>query len=184
MRNRLFPAAAAIGLVALACGKLFSITISDEVTTTVQKGTLLEDLTGDLGFGDLVAMDILDAQELQNQGVEPGDVQEVEMVQFDLEATAPEGADLSFLQELELYVEAPDLPRELVASSDDFPEGQALVQLDLTGVDLTPYVVSRSMTLVTEIRGSRPSEDTEVTAIWALRVGVTGQGACNEASGN
>jgi len=164
-----------------ACG-LVNIRVSDEVETTVERGTIVEELTGSMGFGELTAMDLFDSQELQNQGVEPGDVRDVQLVEFDLEATAPQEADLSFLQSLELYVEAPDLPRELVASQDDFPEGEPQVSLDLTELDLTEYVVSRSMTLRTEISGNRPDEDTDVTAAWALRFKVTSQGVRNQTS--
>lgn len=181
MRNRMVAMSAAVAVFALGCGRLFNITIDDEVVTTVERGTVLEEFTGSLGFDELTAINVFDAQELQNQGVEPGDVEEVVLTQFDLEATAPEGADLSFLQELKLFVEAPGLDRLELASRSDFPEGQAYVELDLSGADISEYVVSESMTLTTDITANRPEEDIDVTAYWALRVGVTGQGACNQA---
>ena len=184
MRNPSLAILALVALLGSGCGRLVNIRVSDVVETTVERGTIIEELIGSLGFDGLTAIDVFDAQELQNQGVEPGDVKRVELVQFDLEAVAPDDADLAFLEKLELYVEAPDLPKELVASSTDFPDGEAFVALDLTGLDLTDYVVSRSMTLSTEIRGSRPDADTDVTATWALRIGVTGQGLVNGARGD
>ena len=162
-------------------GRLFTIRIDEEASTTVQPGTLLEEVLVDFGFGDFLDMNLLDSTELQNQGVEPGDVKEVRLDRFELEAVS--GDDLSFLSDLELYVEAPGLDRLLVAEAHDF-EGQTLVELDLADVDLTAYVVSESMTFTTDVTGRRPSQTTEVVARFEVVVGVTGQGACNQIRGD
>ena len=51
--------------------------------------------------------------------------------------------------------------------------------VDLEDVDLTDYVVSQSLTIRTDVSGRRPEDETTVEARFALRVGVTSQGACN-----
>jgi hypothetical protein len=159
-----------------ACdARLFSIQVKDESTTVVPAGTALEALLGDFGFGDFVSMDITAASELRNQNVDPGDIRDVRMELLELEAVAPAGASLDFLNTLDVYVEAPDLERELLASSDSFPPGEALVALDLEDLDLTPYAVSQSMTFTTEVNGRRPEVDTDVTARFEVVVGVTGR---------
>jgi hypothetical protein len=170
--------------VASCDGTLIFIEVDQQTTTTVERGTLLDDLVGDLGLDDFLDMDITTSSELQNQGVEPGDISSVELTLFELEVLAPDGGDLSFLSSVELYVEAPDLPEIRVASATDLPEGQPTVVFDLDRVDLTDYVVSRSMTLSTDISGHRPEEDTEVRAHFVLDVGVTTQGACNAIQGS
>lgn len=158
------------------CGaRLATIRVSEEASTTVPRGTLLEDLVGGLGFGDFIAMDLTESSELQNQGVDPGDIRDVRLEVFELEATAPEGADLSFLQSMTVSVEAPDLPAVVIAEQDAFAEGEAVVVFDRPEVDLTDYVVSQSMTFTTDVSGTRPSEDTDVTARFTVAVGVTGQ---------
>lgn len=173
-----------IGAVLLlygACqGNLFTIEIEESAVTTVEKGTLVENLLVDVGFGGFVAMDLTDAEEIRNQGVAPGDIRNVALTSFELEAASPSNGDLSFLDGMELYVESPGLPRVLVAWQDTFPAGVALVPFELEDVDLTDYVVSESMTLTTEVMGRRPDVDTQVEARFALDVGVTGQGACNQ----
>ena len=179
----------ALGLIAgallFACdGTLLSIDVDGEAETVVEQGTLLEDLVGDLGFGDFLDMDVTSASELQNQGVQPGDIQDVALTFFFLEATGPTGADLAFLESVELFVASPDLPRVRVASALEFPEGEARVDFTVDDVDLTDYVVSQSLTLETEITGQRPSEDTTVRAAYRLSVGVTSQGACNFVQGD
>ena len=171
-------------LTLVACGAtLFTIEISRESTAVVEGGTVLETLLGDFGLSDFVAMDITSAQEIVNQGVEPGDINEVRLTLFQLEVTSPDEGDLSFIQSLDLFVEAPNLPRVRVAWQDTFPEGVGLVNFNFDDVDLTDYVVSEAMTLTTETSGSRPNGDHTLIARFSLDVAVTLQGAWNAATG-
>ena len=168
--------------VVVACGsKLFTIDVEGESETVVEQGTLLEDLVGDLGFDDFLDMNVVETEELQNQGVEPGDIEDVRLVDFVLVATEPAGADLSFLAEMALFVEANGLERKRVAFQDQFPEGVAEVAFELDDVDLTPYAVSESMSLTVDVTGHRPEDDTTVVARYVLAVGVTSQGCANQA---
>jgi len=165
-------------LLAIACGgELLRIDVRQQAETTVEQGTPLEQLIGDIGFGDFLNMDITASQELQNQGVSPGDITEVWLTQFVIEVEAPDGADLAFLESVELYIEAPDLPRVLVASATEF-DGQTRVEFELEDVDISDYVISQSMTLDTEVSGRRPDQDTDLVADFTLNIGVTQQGAC------
>ncbi len=167
-------------LLALGCaGKLFTITVTESAETVIEQGTLLEDLIGQVGFGDFLNMDLTASEELANQGVAPGDIQEVFLADFVLTATEPPDADLSFIESIEVYVAAEGLPEVLIASADDFPEGVPEVAFTLEDVDLTEYVVSQSMDIRTDVTGRRPSDDTTVTADFVVDVGVTAQGVCN-----
>ncbi len=175
--------AVAIGIALIAGCKLITITIDESATTSVPAATPLEVLLGDFGFGEFVSMDLTQASELQNQNVAPGDIQDVRMESLSLEATSG-SPDLSFLNSMDVYVEAPGLPTELLASASSFPEGQALVEFDIEDLDLTDYVVSTSMTFTTEVNGSRPEQATDVQAAFVVKVGVTSQGACNRGGGD
>jgi hypothetical protein len=166
-------------LLFLACGRLFTITVRDTSEVVVERGTIVEELVSDLGFESLNDLDLVESEELANQGVEPGDIEEAYLVEFVLRASSPSGADLAFVDRLDLLVSAPGLPEVVIAHQDDFPAGAAEVALVLEPVDLAPYVVSRSMTISTDVTGRRPEEDTVVEARYAIEVGVTGQGACN-----
>lgn len=159
--------------------KLVTLKVSESAQTTVEKGTLLETLIGDFGFDDFLAMDITTSSELENQGVGPGDVKDVRLTLFELEALDPASADLSFLERIDVFVESPDLPQVLLASAESFPPGEKIVVFELEDVDLTEYAVSQSLTLTTDIEGLRPPEDTLVEARFELAVGVTGQGIAN-----
>lgn len=183
--ERRFPIAVALA-GALACqAKLFEISVSDESTSVVPGASILDELLPDdaLGFDDFLDMDITESEELANQGVEDGDIRDVELVDFVLRAVDPPDADLSFLSRLEVYVEAPGVPRALVASQHEFPEGVKEIAFELETLDLTPYVVSESMTFTVDATGQLPPDETTIVASYEVEVGVTGQGcakACNQ----
>jgi len=168
--------------IAVACGgKLLTIRVEEESEVLIEKGTPLESLLSDLGFDGFTDMDITSRQAIENQGVEPGDITDVYFEELVLSVGEPEGGDLSFIDELSFYVEAEGLDRVRVATQDSFPEGQAVVEMELDDVDIVDYVVSESMDVTTEASGGRPDEDTLVVGSFVLSVGATAQGACNQA---
>lgn len=169
-------------LASAGCTKISTITLDEEASTVVERGTLIEEFISDFGFGDFLNMDLTQSAALRNQGVEPGDIEDVRLEHLELEATDPSGADMAFLESMDLFVEAPGVARAPLASSPGFPEGQALVVFDLAEVDLTPYVVSESMTFDTEVTGRRPDVNTTLTARFTVAFRVTTQGLRNAAS--
>ncbi|MED5374688.1 MAG: hypothetical protein VX899_26960 [Myxococcota bacterium] len=166
-------------MLALGCAKISTIQVEETAQVTIEKGTLLEDFIGDMGFDEFVTMDLTESSELANQGVEPGDVQEVTLTSFSLTALEPEDADLSFIDSMDVTVEGPDLPLEIMATADDFPEGQASVEFELTQVDITDYVTSERMSIGTDVSAHRPEQDTLVEAAFTVSVRVTAQGVRN-----
>ena len=143
----------------------------------------MEDVLGDLGFEEFVTVDITASEELQNQGVQPGDIVNVTLTGFEMSVLEPADGDLSFFEEITVYVEANALPRVRIASLDTFPAGQQYVTFNLDEVDLTDYAVSQAMFIETEVTGRSPDEDTTIKADIIIDVGVTSQGACNQVRG-
>ena len=170
----------------IACqGKLATIELSESAEATIEgQSTLggITDLVGALGFDGFTEMDISQSQALVNQGVQPGDIETAIVTSFTLSAIDPDGADLSFISSLEIWVEAPDLDPVLVASQTDFPEGVSVIDFDLEDVDLVDYVVSDSMNITTEATGSVPADTVTIQADATFEIGVTAQGACNAIS--
>ena len=157
-----------------ACdGSLVHITIDEEDTQVVEQGSFIEQFVSWAGFGDFLNMDLTVATELQNQGVKPGDIRTAEMLTLSLESVS--GSDLSFLDEMKIFVEGPDLDRKLIAHADAFT-GETLVDFEVEPIDLTDYITSTSMSLITEVNGHRPDQRTEVKAHFRIDVGVTPQG--------
>ena len=168
-------------LLFAACSSLLTIEIEDSTTTTVEGGTLVESLLGDLGFDGFLSMNLMESEELKNQGVEPGDISQAKLTLLEMTVTDPADGDLSFIDQLDLYVSAPDVERQLIATQDDFPASVQMVSFERTDVDLTPYIVSESLSLTTDVTASRPAVDTTIEARYIIEVTATLQGVKNQA---
>jgi len=179
--RRLAPYLFVVCVLACRSATIANIEVDGADRVTVEEGTVLEEVLGELGFEGFAQMNVVASEELQNQDVQPGDISSVQLVSFELEAEEPANGDLSFFETFAVYVEAPGLEPVLVADAMEFPEGEPVVSFDVYDVDLTDYVVSESMTLSTDIVAGRPTEETVVKASYLLDVGVTLQGAKNRA---
>ena len=87
--------------------------------------------------------------------------------------------DLAFVDSVEIYVDAPGLPRRLLASQDEFPEGESRIAMRPEGFDLEPYVIAETLHFTAVVDGEPPDEDTLVEATAILDVNVTAEGVCN-----
>lgn len=163
-------------LLLSGCASLLTVKIDGSATTVVEAATLVEVLVGDLGFDELVRMDLTEEGELANQGVEPGDLVSVELIEFELEALSG-SPDLQFLDWLAVTIEAPELPEVQIASQNEFPAGQPTVEMEMTGAELVDYAVSQAITLRTDVEAERPEQDTEVEARYVFKVQATLRGA-------
>lgn len=119
---------------------------------------------------------LLDAQErADSDNVSPGDIAEGHIVSLDLSVLQVAG-DLSFLDELRIYVEAPGEDRLLVASATDQLVGRGPAGFDLEDVDLGAHLSTGEASFVTEAWGETPVVDTTLELQWRVSVGVTAQG--------
>lgn len=157
-----------------ACGlDNFDIDLEEETTipgvgVAVPPGAELESIPFGGSFTDI---DLLSDKELRDEGVDAGDIDSAKVKSLRLEVVAGSSFE-SWLGDAAFYVEAEGLPRELVAEKHDIdtlPTGTTVLDLDVTGLELKPYV-SKPMTVVAEAAGLPPEEDTTVRA--RLVVGV------------
>jgi hypothetical protein len=96
-----------------------------------------------------------------------------------LEVVDPEDGDLQFADNVEIYIDAPGLERQLVAFGDDFPAGESRLVLEVAHVDLEPYVLADSIGFTAEVDGEAPDDDVIIEATATIDVGITAEGACN-----
>lgn len=118
---------------------------------------------------------------LAAQGIDANDVDSARLVGLRLEVTAGTSLE-AWLDRIAIYVEAPALPRVLVAEKGGLsalPAGTTAVELDASGVDLKPYAIAPTTTVVAEGAGSQPPVDTTVKATMTLRVNVDVSGLLN-----
>lgn len=168
------PLALAALLAVTACGGLDEVDVSRSGAASVPGGPggaalSAGSLSLDLGVG---------RDALEREGIDPDDVDSARLVALRLEALS--GASLeTWLDAVAFHVEAPGLPRVLVAQRSGIralAPGTRTLDLEVPGVDLKPYVLAPSATVTAEVSGSQPAEDTEVRATATIRLDVSVSG--------
>jgi len=168
------PAVAVLLLALLAaCGSIDEVDITRSASGTVPGAAGGPPLAGDaLGTLDLA----IDRGTLRENGVDPEDVDSARLVGLRLEISQGGGTSFeAWLDSVSFHVEAPGLPRVLVAQKDgigSLPPGTTAVDLDTLGVDLKPYVVAESAKVTAEASGTQPAADTTIRATATVRVDV------------
>ena len=152
---------------------LTDIAVSGHQDITVPGTDLVSSILGDV---PLTSFGVAGSQELQNQGVQPKDIDSAVLTDFSLQRLAGD-PDLSFLTTVVLSVESNGLAGVQVADCADFPVGQELVPFLVTGAELRDYVTADAMSMGADVTGNRPDSDTDVQMSWTVVVGVTTQGA-------
>lgn len=165
-------------LVGACVGELLTVRVEQGGSTFIQGGGVLGGVLSALELGGFDDLSVNVDQELANQGVSPGDIASVYVVELSL--STPDGEDLAFVDTLDIFVSAPGLETARIAHLDDFPAGVTSLEMELDGVDLTDYVVAESMTITTEAAGTLPENDTTIDVFMAIDVEATAAGACSQ----
>lgn len=161
-----------------ACGHL------DEVDVTRSGSATVAGAPGGVALpaGSMASFPVsIGRDALAAEGLDPGDVDSARLVALRLEVTAGTSLE-AWLDEVAFWVEAPPLPRVLVARKSGIralPAGTTAVDLDVQGVDLKPYVLADRTTVVAEGSGILPPVNTTVKATMTLRVDVNVSGLLN-----
>lgn len=162
--------------VLLAC-RLLTITIEHEDSAMVEGAGVLAPLLEAIEFTGLDDVDVEIVQELEDQGVEAGDLRRLVLTAFELSAEP----DLSFIESMDVWVSAEGIDEVRVASGRSFPRGQAKVALSLDEVDLVEQVVAGGLRFRVAVEGSAPAQDTEVGVRVEVEATATPKGACRQA---
>lgn len=179
-RHRFWLATLGVMIVAggsPSCEDALIFTVVSSSQANIEGNPLGIDLVS-LVFPELATFDITQSKELQNQGVEPEDLESVQITQFTLKVVSPDSVDLSFMDSIRFLAEADGLPQVEIAYYGDIAPGTREIQLTLPEVELVEYVVSDSMAIITEVEARPPSEDTILDAEVLFDVQVTPQGFC------
>jgi hypothetical protein len=159
------------------CDGIDNFQVDETSRALIPGATIVDELT-ELPFGSFGDIDLSQNTELKNQGATKDNIDSVKISVLELTVIDPaSGQDFTFLTSLKFFVEAPGLPRALIASGGPFPEGASKVELTLEDVELKPYATAESMSITTESNGRRPRQDTTVDAAISLDVDVNVGGA-------
>jgi hypothetical protein len=162
-------------LLAVACGDLDKVDVTRTGTATVPGSPL-----GAPGsVSGIAAFDIgIGRDALREQGIDADDVDSARLIALRLEVTEGESLE-AWLDEIAFFVEAPGLPRILVAERQgirSLPAETTSLDLEVTRADLKPYVLAPSASVVAEGRGIPPAQDTTLRATATIRVDVNVSG--------
>jgi hypothetical protein len=175
---RLTPILSVCALLSLvACGPA-SFVAEVKGETTVPAGppglsTLLEAFPSVAGFS---GMDFDQNQDFQNQGVSKDQVASAKLKSIQLKILTPTDQDFSFLDTLEFYAKAGD--REVLVAqkrniaSLGLKASNPVLEMDLAGVELQPFITAPSMTLSVRGKGRMPSKEVRLQADVKLDVQV------------
>lgn len=147
-----------------ACSSLDNIEFMQKASAIVPGSTVLDNLTGSLGFDGFNSIGSSYQQTLSNEDIDPSKVDYVKIKSFSLEVTDPLGQDLSFFDSFEVHIQADGLDKVLIANLSSFPNGETKVNLEIPDINLKPYLSQDNMTITTEVDGQKPAEDTTIEA--------------------
>ncbi len=168
-------AALPAALLLAACGRLDEVDITRTATGTVPGAEGGRPLSGAaLGSLDL----FVDRKVLDENGVDPDDVDSARLVALRLEVTQGTSFE-AWLDSIAFHVEAPGLPKVLVAQKSgirSLPAGTTAIDMDTAGVDLEPYVLAADGTVSAEASGIQPPLATTIRATATVRVDVNVSG--------
>jgi hypothetical protein len=155
--------AGAIAVLALGCDGIASVEVER------RSGALLpaDEQPGEIDFGEFD----------NDEDISKDDIASAHITSVLLDVVGD--GDLAFIDSVEIYVDAPGLPRRLLASHDEFPTGESRIALRPEGFDLEPYVIAETLHFTAIVDGEPPDEDTLVEATALLDVNVTAEGVCN-----
>lgn len=92
-------------------------------------------------------------QAFQNNNTEAKYVKEAKLTELKLSITSPQSQTFSFLNEINIYISAPNQPEVLIASKTAIPAtiGKELY-LDVKGVNLKPYIQGDTYSIRSEAK--------------------------------
>lgn len=91
------------------------------------------------------------------------------------------GQSLAFIEAVEFYAEADNLPTILIAHLDTITSGNTAT-LVINKEDLKPYLISDSVTIFAKVKGNLPDQETKIEAVFDLEVNIDVALSCQGAN--
>jgi hypothetical protein len=154
----------------------FTAEVKGETTVSADPTGVSQVLGAIPAIGSFSSLDFNQNQDFQNQGVTKEQVSSAKLRSVQLKILTPPDQDFSFLDSLEFKAKAGD--REvLVASKQNISSlnlraPNPVLVMDLTGVELQPFITAPSMSIIVSGRGRPPAKDVRLQATVELDVQV------------
>lgn len=155
------------------CGNLnVTFDVTADGKTTIQKGTLLEQLTSSFGFDGFSSFDVSQSSEFENNNTEKSRVKSSKAKSITMNIVGPDTQNFDFLEEISFYIEAPGQTKQRIGTKA-VPKGAKSFTLDLDGVELAPFIKADSIKITTDAKGKKPENDTTIEAVIVLTITAT-----------
>jgi hypothetical protein len=114
-------------------------------------------------------------QRFQDEGIESAWIESIKLKSLQITITAPEGEDFSFLENISMYMNTSGQPELLIADKVPVAAGAGnLIQLEVKGADLYPYISQNDFTLKTSITTDETvTQDVDFRADMVIEVKAT-----------
>jgi hypothetical protein len=127
-------------------------------------------------IGSFSSLDFDQNQDFQNQGVTKEQVSSARLQSLSLKILSPADQDFSFLDTLEFYAKTGD-QEVLVASKRNISSlglkaPNPVLELDVTGEELQPFITAPSMSISVRGKGRKPSKEVRLQVDVKLDVQV------------
>lgn len=175
---RLTPVLSVCALLSLvACGPpTFVAEVKGETTVPGDPTGIPTVLDAFPAIGSFTSLDFDQNQDFQNQGVTKEQVSSAKLKSLQLKILSPADQDFSFLDSLEFYAKAGD--REvLVAQKKNIASlglkaPNPVLNMDLMGAELQPFLTAPSMSISVRGKGRKPSKEVRLQTDVKLDVQV------------
>jgi hypothetical protein len=168
--SRVARVAAIVAFV--ACSGIDNVDVESKAKAVIPKGTLVDQLIDTLDLDAFQSVDF--SNELANQGVSKSDVDSVRLTSFTLQIDAPPGQTFDFLDTIAFFAASDGLSEVRIAHLDVVPKGATKLTLEAdAGIELKPYVVAPKMRIRGQVKGTRPPQETTISARVVLDVDVS-----------
>lgn len=143
-----------------ACDKLFTFSISDQTTITVDKVLTPVTLPFDIWTPDITTNS---EQEFENNDTKIELVKEIILTNLDLTITSPADKTFSFLKSIHIYIYTDTEEETEIAWKDDISSDAEMISLQTSNSALDKYVKSSSYKLRTEVvTGETLNQDVDI----------------------
>lgn len=163
---------AAIFLLCAGCSGLIAFDVDSSGQSTIPgspTGGLLPSLPGFSGFSDL---SFSQSQQFQNNNTNKDHISECHLTKLTLKVVSPANANLGFLDQIDFFIQAPNLPQVHIAGLKPVPAA-ATADLTLDNVDVAAYAKSNSFSITTTASGHSPASNTTLQADLRLHVNAS-----------
>jgi hypothetical protein len=122
------------------------------------------------GFPAFGGMSFSQNEKFQNNNTNKDHVSSCRVSKLTLKIVTPTTQALSFIQKIEFFIEAPNLPKVRIAEALSIPSGVSMVELTLDDHELAPYAKAESFSITTTGTASVPPKDTTIEADLTLHI--------------